>query len=219
MSPASIAKKEHNEIIANFDMIDFMTPGLYEMIIEGDVKSGDFTTRYEERTFADIAAYDDGVQDEDDFSVVAKVSEANDNMYQMMVRPWVKLWTTELSAEIMRNLHPLRLQRYIFADINPLMRPLKNIASVARQKRKPASPDNPLVAMEKDFSEYMENVLNIYRDHRDLQREQLFRLIYGSDLLRSFFPPMKEETPAGNSRSMIVKIMTRECWLWKKAGC
>ena len=191
----SIAKKEHKEIIANFDMIDFMAPGLYEMIIEGDVLSGDFTTRYEERTFADIAAYDDGVQDESDFSVVAKVSEANDTIYQLMVRPWVKLWTTELSAEIMRNLHPLRLNRYIFADINPLMRPLKNMASVTRQKRKPASSDNPLVAMEKDFSEYIENVLNIYRDHRDRKQEQLFRQIYGSDLLRNLFPQKKEEIP------------------------
>lgn len=190
----SIAKKEHHTIIANFDMIDFVPPGLYEMIIEGDVKSGDFTSRYEERTFTDLKAYGDEAQDGSDFRVVAKVSEFNDNMYQMTMRPWVQLWTTELSAEIMRNLHPLRLQRYIFADINPLMRPLKNIASIARKERKPASPENPLVAMEKDFSEYMANVLNIYRDYRDLQREQLFRLIYGSDLLRQIFPPAKEET-------------------------
>ncbi len=68
----SVAKKEHKHIIANFDMIDFITPGLYEMIIEGDVGSGNFTTRYEERTFADIAAYDDGGEDEEDFSIVAK---------------------------------------------------------------------------------------------------------------------------------------------------
>ncbi len=197
----SVAKKEHHEIIANFDMIDFMAPGLYEMIIEGDVKSGDFTTRYEERTFADIAAYDDGTEDEEDFSVVAKVSEANDRMYQLMVRPWVKLYTTELSAEIMRNLHPLRLNRYIFGDINPLMRPLKNIASVVRQKRKPASPDNPLVAMEKDFSEYIESVLNIYRDHRDRKQELLFRQIYGSNLLRNLFLPAKEEIPQEISAS------------------
>ncbi len=191
----SIAKKEHHEIISNFDMIEFMAPGLYEMIIEGDIKSGNFITRYEERTFADIAAYDDGTADEEDFSVVKKVSEANDTIYQLMVRPWVKLYTTELSAEIMRNLHPLRLQRYIFGDINPLMRPIKAIASVARQKRKPASPDNPLVAMEMAFSEYIANVLNIYRDHRDRKQELLFRQIYGSDLLRNLFPPKKEEIP------------------------
>ncbi|PKN70851.1 MAG: poly(3-hydroxyalkanoate) synthetase [Deltaproteobacteria bacterium HGW-Deltaproteobacteria-12] len=191
----SVAKKEHHQIIANFDMIDFITPGLYEMIIEGDVAGGNFTTRYAERTFADIAAYDDGVEDEEDFSIVAKISEINDNIYQVLVRPWVKLWTTELSAEIIRNLHPLRVQRYMYADINPLMRPLKNLASVTRAQRKPASPDNPLVAMEKDVSEYIENVLNIYRDYRDLSQEQLFRFIYSRDLIRTFFPPTKDEAP------------------------
>jgi len=189
----SVAKKEHNEIIGNFDMIDFLQPGLYEMVIEGDVKSGKFNTSFEPRTFADIAAYDDGTADETDFSVVSKVSEANDNMYQLLVRPWVKLLTTELSAEIIRYMHPLRTQRYLFADTNPLMRPLKNIASIIRQNRKPAAEDNPFTAMEKTFSEYLENVLDIYRDYRDLSQEQLFQQIYGSDWLRRFFPPVQEE--------------------------
>jgi pimeloyl-ACP methyl ester carboxylesterase len=190
----SVAKKEHNEIIGNFDMMAFLPPGLYEMVIDGDVKSGKFTSQFEPRTFADIAAYDDGTADEKDFSVVAKVSEANDNMYQLLMRPWVKLWNTELSAEIIRYLHPLRTQRYMFADINPLMRPLKNIASIARQNRKPASADNPFSAMEKDFAAYIDGVLDIYRDYRDLSQEHLFQQIYSSDWLRRFFPPLKEET-------------------------
>lgn len=189
----SVAKKEHKEIIGNFDMVDFLPPGLYEMVIEGDVRSGEFTTRYEPRTFADIAAYDDGREEESDFSVVAKISEANDNVYQLFMRPWVKLWTTELSAEIIRYMHPQRAQRYYFADINPLMRPVKNIASVLRRNRKPAPADNPFAAMEKDFAEYTENVLNIYRNYRDLSQEQLFQHIYGSDWIRYFFPPVKEE--------------------------
>lgn len=191
----SVAKKEHNEIIGNFDMIDFLPPGLYEMVIDGDVKSGKFTSQFEPRTFADIAAYDDGTADETDFSVVAKVSEANDNLYQLSMRPWVKFWTTELSAEIIRYLHPLRTQRYLLADINPLMRPLKNIASVARQNRKPAAADNPFTAMEKSFSDYLESVLDIYRDYRDLGQEHVFQLIYGSDWLRSLFPPDQEAPP------------------------
>ncbi len=189
----SIAKKEHKEIIGNFDMIDFLQPGLYEMVIEGDVRSEKFSTRFEPRTFADIAAYDDGTADETDFGVVAKVSEANDNAYQLYARPWVKLMTTELSAEILRYLHPLRLQRYIFADANPMMRPVKNIASIVRQNRKPAAPDNPFTAMEKAVSEYIDGVLDIYRDHRDRKSEALFQMIYGSGLLRSFFPALKEE--------------------------
>ncbi len=190
----SVAKKEHNQIISNFDMIDFLPPGLYEMVIEGDVKSGQFTTEFAPRTFADIAAYDDGTADETDFSVVAKMSEANDNTYQLFTRPWVKFWTTELSAEIIRYLHPLRTQRYFFADINPLMRPVKNIASIVRQNRRPVSMDNPFTTMEKDVSAFIDATLDIYRDWRDINQEALFQMIYGSGLMRAFFPPMPEIT-------------------------
>jgi pimeloyl-ACP methyl ester carboxylesterase len=189
----SVAKKEHSEIIANFDMIDYLTPGLYEMIIEGDVLKGAFTARYEERTLDDIKALDDGTEDEEDFSVVAKVSEANDKFYQRYIRPWVKLCTTELSAELRRNRQPLRMKRYMFSDMNPLMRPVESIAAMARKNRKPAAADNPLVAMEKDVSAYIVSLLNIYRDHRDLRQEQMFQTIYGSEFIRSFFPPAKEE--------------------------
>ncbi len=195
----SVAKKEHKEIIGNFDMIEFLSPGLYEMVIEGDVKNENFTSAFEPRTFADIAAYDDGAQDETDFSVVDKVSEANDNVYQLMARPWTKLWTTQLSAEILRWLHPLRTQRYLFADINPLMRPVKNIASIVRTHRTPAAPDNPFTALERDCSAFVENTLDIYRDWRDRNQEHLFQLIYGSDWLRGFFPPPEPASPAETS--------------------
>ncbi|HOD63685.1 MAG TPA: DUF3141 domain-containing protein [Smithellaceae bacterium] len=189
----SVAKKEHREIIGNFDMIDCLPPGLYEMVIDGDVASGKFESRFEPRTMADIAAYDDGIQDEKDFSVVAKVSEANDNLYRLLARPWIKLWTTELSAEFIRHLHPLRLQRYSLADINPLTRPLKNIANVVRKNRKPAGPDNPFTELEKAVSDYVEGVLDIYRDYRDLHQEEIFQLIYGNGWLRSLFPPVQDE--------------------------
>lgn len=189
----SVAKKEHNEIIGHFDMIDFLPPGLYEMVIDGDVGSGKFTSQFVPRTLDDIAAYDDGIHDETDFSVVAKVSEANDNLYQLLVRPWVKLWTTELSAEFIRHLHPLRLQRYSLADINPLMRPLKNMASVVRRNRKPALPDNPFTELEKAVSDYVENVLDIYRDYRDLSQEAIFQQIYENGWLRSLFPPVQDK--------------------------
>jgi pimeloyl-ACP methyl ester carboxylesterase/tellurite resistance protein len=189
----SVAKKEHKNIIGNFDMIEFLPPGLFEMVIDGDVRAEKFTARFVPRTFADIAAYDDDVKDEDDFSVVAKVSEVNDNLYQLLARPWMKLWMTELQAEINRYLHPLRVQRYLFADINPLMRPLKNAAAIVRQNRQPAAEDNPLTALEQSCAEYIENVLDIYRDYRDRSEECLFQQIYGNDWLRRFFPPAQEE--------------------------
>lgn len=210
----SVAKKEHKNIIANFDMIEFLPPGLFEMVIDGDVRAEKFTARFVPRTFADIAAYDDDVKDEDDFSVVAKVSEVNDNLYQLLARPWMKLWMTELQAEINRYLHPLRVQRYLFADINPLMRPLKNAAAIVRQNRKPAAEDNPFVLLEKSWAEYIENVLDIYRDYRDRGEESLFQQIYGNDWLRRFFPPAPEasapETPEHEQADYDKRLLAME---------
>jgi len=184
---ASVAKKEHKEIIGNFDMIDYLPPGLYEMVIEGDVKTGDFKASFEERTLNDIAAMDDGTEDEEDFQVVAAVSDVNDDLYRVFFRPWVQLSSTELSAEMMRWLHPLRFQRYMISDMNPLLRPLSSVASLARAGRRPVSPENPFMALEKNVSACIEDMLNLYRDTRDQFQEQTFRWIYSLDLLHHFF--------------------------------
>jgi pimeloyl-ACP methyl ester carboxylesterase/tellurite resistance protein len=194
---ASVAKKEHKEIISNFDMIDYMPPGLYEMVIEGDVKTGNFKANFEERTLDDIAAMDDGTEDEEDFQVVAAVSDINDDLYRMYLRPWVQLWTTELSAEMIRWLHPLRFQRYMISDMNPMFRPLASVASLARSHRRPVSPDNPFVEWEKNMSSFIAETLNLYRDTRDRFQEQTFRWIYGLDALHHFFTPTgAKEQPA-----------------------
>jgi len=60
------------------------------------------------------------------------------------------------------------MQRYLFADINPLMRPIKKFDRLSSARTaKPASADNPFSAMEKDFAALTENMLNMYRDYRD----------------------------------------------------
>lgn len=194
---ASVAKKEHKEIISNFDMIDYLPPGLYEMVIEGDVKTGDFKANFEERTLDDIAAMDDGKEDEEDFEIVNAVSNVNDDLYRIYLRPWVQMWTTEFSAEMMRWFHPLRSQRYMISDMNPMFRPLASIASLARNNRRPVSPDNPFVVWEKNMSSCIEEMLNLYRDTRDRFQEQTFRWIYSLDFLHHFFTPTGEkELPA-----------------------
>ena len=85
------------------------------------------------------------------------------------------------------------MQRFLFADINPLMRPIKNYAPIVRQNRKPASADNPFLAMEKDFSALTENMLNMYRDYRDFGQELLFRQTYGNYWLQLLFSPSETE--------------------------
>jgi hypothetical protein len=48
--------------------------------------------------------------------------------------------------------------------------------------------------MEKAVSDYIDSVLDIYRDHRDLNQEAMFQMIYGSGMLRRFFPALQDET-------------------------
>jgi pimeloyl-ACP methyl ester carboxylesterase/tellurite resistance protein len=191
----SVARREHNQIIHHFDMIDFMPPGLYEMTLEGDVRTGECVARFDERTLEDIAALDDGTDDEQDFSVVAQISEANNRFYRLWVQPWVRTATSNLSAEMLRLYHPLRTQRWMLSDLNPLMKPLKGAASTARANRKPAAPENPFMVMERGVSEGMITMLDLYRDLRDLGQEAWFQILYGSPLLRLYFPPETAAAP------------------------
>lgn len=193
---AGVAQKEHKEIIASFDMIDYLPPGLYEMIIEGDLKTGDIDTRFEERTIDDILAMDDGAEDEENFCAVNRMSELLDNHYKVYYRPWVRFWSTELTGEISRLLHPLRLKRYLLSDINPFLRPLKYAASSVKANRKPVKPDNPFVELEYGFSDFMIKWLNHYRDARDGRIEWKFRAIYDNPLVQFFCMPPGEDNTA-----------------------
>lgn len=186
---ASVARKEHDKIIGHFDMIDYLPPGLYEMVIDGDVKSGDFVAQFEERTMEDIAAMSDGREHEKNFEVVNAVSERNEKMYGTFLRPWIRMWTTELSGEMMRWLHPLRVQRYMISDMNPFLKPFKPFSELARTHRKPVAADNPFLAAERIFSDYVKGALNLYRDTRDRRLETMFQLIYDNDFFHAFFLP------------------------------
>lgn len=192
-----VAQKEHKEILASFDMIDYLPPGLYEMIIEGDIKTGDIDTRFEERTIDDILAMDDGDQDEEDFCTVNRMSELLDNNYKLYCRPWVRLLSSELTGEISRLLHPLRLKRYLLSDINPFLRPLQYAASSVKANRKPVKDDNPFVEFEQSFSDFMIKWLNQYRDARDRRIEWKFRAIYENPFMQFFCMPAPDTEGKG----------------------
>ena len=192
-----VAQKEHKEILASFDMIDYLPPGLYEMIIEGDIKTGNIDTRFEERTIEDILAMDDGDQDEEDFCTVDKMSELLDNHYKTYCRPWIRLLSSELTGEMSRLLHPLRLKRYLLSDINPLLRPLKYAAASVKANRKPVKADNPFLEIEYSFSDFMIKWLNQYRDARDSRIEWKFRAIYDNPLMKFFCMPVADAEENG----------------------
>jgi hypothetical protein len=128
-------------------------------------------------------------EEDADFSRVAAVSEMNDLLYNTFAGPWVKMLSTETSAEIMKQLHPLRVNKYIFSDtINPFMLIFKTLAPIVKNKRSPVSPDNPFTALEKSVSDSIVTFLDGYQDIRDHFEETLFFTIYENPWMKLLFP-------------------------------
>jgi Protein of unknown function (DUF3141) len=190
------AKKEHMQIIKSIDFIEALAPGLYEMIIVDKGKKekvSDYDVRFEERDIEDLMALNadkETMKAEDaDFSRVAAVSELNDWLYNTFASPWVKMFSTATSARIMKQLHPLRVNKYIFADrINPCMSIFKALAPVVKKNRGPVSPDNPLAVLEKNISDNIVAMLDSYQGFRDHFTETLFFAIYDNPWMKLLLP-------------------------------
>lgn len=198
------AKKEHMEIIKSIDIIDKLSPGLYEMIIiDKGKKEGlsDYDVRFEERDFKDLMAFNEGKEEmkeeNADFSRVAAVSEINDWLYNTLAGPWVKLISTDTSAEIMKQLHPLRVNKYIFSEkINPFMLIFKTLAPLVKDNRSDVSPDNPFSAIEKNVSDNIVTILDSYQSIRDHFDETMFFAIYENPFMKMLYPETsRKKTP------------------------
>ncbi len=202
-----VARKEHNEIIRSIDLVEYLAPGLYEMVIEdAGEKAGvtDYEVRFEERTFAHLAAFDDGAADEAAFYPVARVSEVNDTLYNQFPAPWVRMVSSEWTAECLRQTHPLRMSRYGFSDMNPWMLPVRLAAPIVKDHRRPVSGDNLFCQAEKAASENIRTMLDLYRDIRDAGLEALFYAIYENPFMQALFPtpeaPTEKQEPSTENR-------------------
>jgi tellurite resistance protein len=176
---AKIARKEHKTIIASFDMLNYLPPGLYQMEIDEDPdEPGEYGVKYVEKNTDDILAMDDGFEDEKAFLAVRKVSEATDLYYRAFVSPFIRMANTDGFAETLRQLHPLRVQRCIFSDRNPFLSPVGAWAKRIKRHRKPAAEDNLFSAWERFWSRAIVDGLNVYRDLRDAACEAAFKAMY-----------------------------------------
>src|ERR1700760_2502734 len=125
-----VAKKEHAEFSSNIDLIDVLPPGLYEATFEAkdadtvndELAVGQWIMRCEQRTLDNIRALGgNSAEDERRFATAARVSKINLAAYRNFVQPWIKAFATPQAAEVMHNLHPLRLQYELFSSRNPFM--------------------------------------------------------------------------------------------------
>jgi Protein of unknown function (DUF3141) len=191
---AAVARKEHDEFASNIDLIDVLPPGLYEAVLHhkapddpnAEMAHGDYIARFEERTLDHIRAL--GGNDEEDerrFATVARLSEINSSLYRTFVSPWVRAWTSELSAEYLRRLHPLSLQYELVSDMNPLLRSLPGLAAKVRSERKPVFPDNMFLAWQENVSNWIVESLKKWGDQRDSASEQTFLGLYSSPFVQA----------------------------------
>jgi hypothetical protein len=178
-----IAQKEHTEIIEALDYIEMLRPGLYVMELQETSGKGKekYLSSFREVRLEDMRELNRlERKDEKPFEVVAEVSLMNEKAYSLFGRPIVKSMVNEKTAELSRNLHPLRMQRWFFSDLNPIMWPVGVMASKVEADRKPVTDDNPFRRLEEMGSEMITASWNFYRDMRDAASESAFFRIYGS---------------------------------------
>ena len=86
---------------------------------------------------------------------------------------------------MLRQLNPARLERTLISPLNPWLSWLKPAAEYVRAHRQPVSADNPLWQLQEQWSGWMEQGLNHYRDLRDAATEHCFKAVYESPWLAS----------------------------------
>ena len=190
-----VARKEHRQIIGSLDMVEYLSPGLYEMIIERDASApelDDYQVRFEPRTMEDILALDDGLEDESAFVPVDKLSRFNDAIYQLWWHPWLNAIITEQSAKAIRMAHPLRIQRNAVSDLNPFCLPLKWWARAVAPYRVNAAAENPYVKMEALAANTIETGWNIFRDLRDATQQFCFKTMYDNPWMKAFLGSLRD---------------------------
>jgi pimeloyl-ACP methyl ester carboxylesterase len=216
---AKIARKQHKEIIASFDMLDYLPPGLYEMVIEEDpLEPGEYQVRFLERNTDEILNRETPALNEQVFGAVQAVSRFNDNLYRLAVAPWVQAAVSDLSAELFRQLHPLRLQRILLSDLNPWLIPLKTCAAMIRNdgRRRSVSENNAFRRFEEQASDGIVTVLDRWRDLRDSFSEHLFKLIYANPWMRLLYPAISEELEAEEKQREALR--RKDANRWRKAA-
>ena len=191
---AGVARKEHGEFASNIDMIDVLPPGLYEAVFEAkqvdvansDLASGDWVMRCEARTLDDIRELGgNDPQDERRFATAARVSEINLALYRTFVQPLVRAVVNAPLADLLYQMHPLRMQYEIFSDQNPLMSPVRALAKKVRDERKPVAADNPFVVFQEQISRQIVANLDAAREMSESLAERVFLSIYGSPVLQT----------------------------------
>lgn len=181
-----VARREHRQLLGAAERINALPAGLYEMLLDDLPESSDAaqapdSVRFEPRRIADIHGDVPPPRDNDrEFAMVDRASGINNSLYDSFVRPWLRQLINEPSAELLRKAHPFHQQQIMWSSLNPALWWLAGGAVQVSNHRRPASPDNPLLAWQALYSNQVQDALNGYRDLRDAAQELCFYGVYGA---------------------------------------
>ncbi|MGA3401387.1 MAG: DUF3141 domain-containing protein [Acetobacteraceae bacterium] len=190
---SKVGAKEDEEFVQLMDVIDCLPPGLYEMVISprpaqlpvGGFVTGDWIARFEARSLDDIRALGRNSPDDDRaFAAAARLSELNLAAYRTMMQPWVRMLSNQPMADMAKALNPLRLSYTMFADSNPWMKGVHDLAAGVAESRQSVAIDNPFLALQTQISGHIVAGLDAYRAARDKLAEQAFFGFYGSPFVQ-----------------------------------
>jgi len=190
---SKVGAKEDEEFVQLMDVIDCLPPGLYEMVISprpaqlpvGGFVTGDWIARFEARSLDDIRALGRNSPDDDRaFAAAARLSELNLAAYRTMMQPWVRMLSNQPMADMAKALNPLRLSYTMFADSNPWMKGVHDLAAGVAEPRQSVAIDNPFLALQTQISGHIVAGLDAYRAARDKLAEQAFFGFYGSPFVQ-----------------------------------
>jgi pimeloyl-ACP methyl ester carboxylesterase/tellurite resistance protein len=183
---SSVARREHSEVGSTMKTIEALSPGLYEMRIEdqqGEGVHARFRVSFEERRLGDVAAIDDGRQEDSPFAALNRLSELGAELYDLCLRPLVQSMVTPQSAAALRDMNAVRLKRSVFSDRNPAMSAVGSSARQARAERKAAPADNVFRQAEALWVDLVTQTIDFQRDLRDAWSEWAFYALYASPLM------------------------------------
>jgi pimeloyl-ACP methyl ester carboxylesterase len=181
----AVARKEHSQIVSVLKTIELLPPGLYGMAItehRGEDGKPAYEVEFREHRLEDIVAQANRFKraDEKPFEAVSAVSDLNQRLYELFARPFVQAMSNEYTAELERQMHPLRVQHWAISNLNPWLSWLGPAAEAVKTQRQPLDEDHPLRRREKYGAELMSASLDYYRAMRDAITEAAFFGIYGN---------------------------------------
>jgi hypothetical protein len=107
----------------------------------------------------------------------------------------------------------------MFADGNPMAKYFATLAEQITANRKPASPNNPFLGMQKHISEQITAGLEAFQNVRDSMVEQVFFGVYGSPMYQALLGVRAEdkvrELPATTPEELTARKTLREAYAAK----